>query len=779
MGAPITWRNVEGPDLGQASRGMALAQIGFNNGFDKLGEVLKAQTDQGLANWDAEKANNTAAFMEQMRQYRTPEDFAAAQQAGAFDQARFGAQIDRAAINAALDARPGVLQQRGLAEVQYTNAMQDQKDHPDVQAYKAAAANGDALTMAIIRNNNPNIRNIGDMVQAGVQQLQTNTTNRNANIAADNAQKLAPVALENARLTGEHLKAQTAGIKAEADFKAATAGFNSVTTSLVNRFEASKKDYNKQVTGLAQTHGIPVDAQGMPNFAGLPAEKLKAYQADLSKVAKPSSSGILEEFDQLSRGSGLPPDKILAARESLDKLLSTSNFSTAETAKLKGFQERQEKRIKDAQTNNLFFTSEEERVKEKASVLEHVNSSIKDGEVWTKRPIINTLSEWMDKGLPIKRADGTVETIPIPPKLMKAALASGMEHDTMFFNDTTGNVEAKLREYLSDPKYQKQREDAEALSPANLNRERAAQMQDITKQAGHAPESYAVEARLQAALDNANKAASANATAAANAASKAAAIAPNAAIPGNKVLSVVSPSDMGARLQKRLADEAQKKSPEVVQPTPGSNAQPTSFAVPVPKGHTVGEVQTVGLNPVTGAVTKAADPRPIPKDVAWSAPVVAEKATKPGGQIAKVTYVQDGDGASLQLKDGSSVSCRIAGIDAPETAKPKHNKPGQPYGEESKKSLQEAILNKEVTLTIVKSAKPDKYGRELCEIEIQGQSVGLKQVQEGLAWVYERYVSGTEGNALRSAEAQARAFKKGLWADPTPVNPETFKLQKR
>lgn len=773
MGTPITWRNVDGPDLGQASRGMALAQVGFNNGFDKLGEVLKQQTDQGLANWDAQKANNTANFMEQMRQYRTPEDFVAAQQAGAFDQARFGAQIDRAATGAALDARQGVLQQRGLADMQYGNAVQDQKDHPIVQQYKAAAASGDTLTMAILANTNPQLRNLGDMVQGGAQQIQTNTANANANIAAANAQKMAPVAYDNAVLAGAHTKAQTRELNAGAAIKEADVGMHGLVTGLVNKFETTKKDYTTQVGTLAKTHGIPTDASGAPVFAGLPVEKLRAYEADLGKIPKPSSSAMLQEFDNLSRTSGVSPEKLIAARTQLDKITSESSLSTADATKLKGFQDRQDKRIKNAQTNNLFYTTEEERLKDKTAVLDHITKTVGTNDnAITTRWIREQATEYMDKGLPVKRADGTTEYIPIPPKLMKAALATSMQANSQLWNSTNGRVEDTLREMLADPKYQKQREEADSLAPAALNRDRATFMGAVTKEAGIPAQSYEIDARLQAAITNASKPAAA--------ASSAAPVVPGAPGLSSKLpLPDAAQLDSNLRLQKRLDAEAQKKSPEVVQPTPGSNAQPTSFGVPVPKGHTVGSVETVGLNPVTGAVGKPSDPRPIPKDIAWSAPVVAEKATKPGGQIAKVTYVQDGDGANLRLGDGSSVNCRVAGIDAPETAKPKYNKPGQPFGEEAKKSLQDAILNKEVTVTIVKAQKPDPYGREICEIEIQGQSVGLKQVQDGLAWVYDRYVSGTQRDTLKSAEAQAKAFKKGLWSDPNPVYPETFKHQRQ
>lgn len=159
----------------------------------------------------------------------------------------------------------------------------------------------------------------------------------------------------------------------------------------------------------------------------------------------------------------------------------------------------------------------------------------------------------------------------------------------------------------------------------------------------------------------------------------------------------------------------------------------------------------------------------IPEGVKWNAPVVAKKSDVPStGQKAVVTMVLDGDTAGLRTDKGKDLMCRLDKIDAPETAK--KDKPGQAYGDESKANLKRLIDKKEVSVTV--STSKDQFGRSLCQIEIDGVDVSLKQLEDGAAWLYKTY-----GNpqAYSSAQANARINKKGLFADPAAIHPREFK----
>lgn len=120
------------------------------------------------------------------------------------------------------------------------------------------------------------------------------------------------------------------------------------------------------------------------------------------------------------------------------------------------------------------------------------------------------------------------------------------------------------------------------------------------------------------------------------------------------------------------------------------------------------------------------------------------------------------------------MECRIDTIDAPETPKPQYGKPGQPYGREAKKQLEQMILDKEVNIRIVKPK--DKDGRPICQVEIEGKGVDQVMVEQGAAWVFDYFAKDTLRNpALQAAQNTARKKKVGLWQDPDPEYPYNYK----
>jgi endonuclease YncB( thermonuclease family) len=183
----------------------------------------------------------------------------------------------------------------------------------------------------------------------------------------------------------------------------------------------------------------------------------------------------------------------------------------------------------------------------------------------------------------------------------------------------------------------------------------------------------------------------------------------------------------------------------------------------------------LSLDASTGAPVAKVAPVDIPKGIKWEQPVNAVTAVKgaiPKGEGTKtvVSYVADGDTFSGK----SGINCRIDTIDAPEKAKPQYNKPGQPYGEEARKKLEELVLNKEVNIRVVKPA--DKYGRSICQVEIEGKGVDHLMVQAGAAWVYEHFAKDTlRGDGLNQEQDAARKAKRGLWKDPNPTYPPNFR----
>ena len=123
----------------------------------------------------------------------------------------------------------------------------------------------------------------------------------------------------------------------------------------------------------------------------------------------------------------------------------------------------------------------------------------------------------------------------------------------------------------------------------------------------------------------------------------------------------------------------------------------------------------------------------------------------------KVVRVLDGDTIEV-MHHGQAERIRLNGIDCPEKA--------QPFGERAKKYTSSLAFGETVT-AIVKDT--DRYGRTVAEILLpDGRSLNRELVKAGLAWWYRKYSTDA---TLGQLEAEARAARRGLWADSNPVPP--------
>mgnify|MGYP003385395194 CR=1 FL=1 len=127
---------------------------------------------------------------------------------------------------------------------------------------------------------------------------------------------------------------------------------------------------------------------------------------------------------------------------------------------------------------------------------------------------------------------------------------------------------------------------------------------------------------------------------------------------------------------------------------------------------------------------------------------------------AKVIVVMDGD-TVLVLRDNMRIKVRLAEIDAPEIA--------QAFGEKSKQSLADLVLNKQVH---VDSQAVDVYGRLVALIKVGNLNVSHEQVQRGMAWASSR---SNKGKALLELQNGAKKAKLGLWAQTDPLPPREWR----
>lgn len=213
--------------------------------------------------------------------------------------------------------------------------------------------------------------------------------------------------------------------------------------------------------------------------------------------------------------------------------------------------------------------------------------------------------------------------------------------------------------------------------------------------------------------------------------------------------------------------------PGVVQQTQGKNTLTSTAQV---------------LNPNTGQTLKLNNVPDLPmyssNDFGSTKEVVKVQDRSNWSQAKKVqiTTVVDGDGAKGNYKDGSGeVICRVTGIDAPETEKAWKRKPepGQKYGEFSKKTLQEMIENREVSVQVSLDPKdkrgPSMKNRDLCLITIEGKNVSTAMVEAGAAYVYDTFVKPEMRGELTAAEAKAKKEKAGIHASPNEEKPWDYR----
>jgi micrococcal nuclease len=124
------------------------------------------------------------------------------------------------------------------------------------------------------------------------------------------------------------------------------------------------------------------------------------------------------------------------------------------------------------------------------------------------------------------------------------------------------------------------------------------------------------------------------------------------------------------------------------------------------------------------------------------------------GQVIGVT---DGDTITV-LHDRRPETIRLNGIDAPES--------GQAFGTRAKQ-FTSALAFGQIVEVIVRDV--DRYKRTVADVVLpDGRSLNLEIVQAGFGWWYRKYSSDA---TLEAAEAEARAARRGLWADASPVPP--------
>ena len=143
----------------------------------------------------------------------------------------------------------------------------------------------------------------------------------------------------------------------------------------------------------------------------------------------------------------------------------------------------------------------------------------------------------------------------------------------------------------------------------------------------------------------------------------------------------------------------------------------------------------------------------------------------PGAELSGVaTEVPDSDVLLLKLTDGEQKRIRLNGIDAPELQ--------QGSGTKSREQLESLVRGRR--LRVVTQGE-DRTGQIIGDVYVRISEGGpetllnLELVERGWAWHFVRFAP--DNRVLAEAEQRARAGKKGLWSEPSPLAPWDWRRQ--
>lgn len=134
--------------------------------------------------------------------------------------------------------------------------------------------------------------------------------------------------------------------------------------------------------------------------------------------------------------------------------------------------------------------------------------------------------------------------------------------------------------------------------------------------------------------------------------------------------------------------------------------------------------------------------------------------------IGPVTRISDGDTFAMLVDTPSGkreVKVRLDGVDAPEAH--------QEFGARAKEFTASHLFDIDHGKTVkVLFCDMDRYGRIVGQVHLpDGKILNREIVAAGYAWWFQKYAP--KASELRDLQEQAKAAKKGLWADPNPVAP--------
>ena len=767
MAQPITWRNVDAPSFGEASRMMALAQNGINRGFENFNNILKNEQAIVEANWKQGKENNTNAYLGELLSAKTPEELAARQDFLNQMRAGFGAQVDAPAVLKATDERGSVLQNRALSNITYQNSLEDQATAADQAAFKVATANGDTAAQKDILARNAGKRWVGDAAMSAEKAFrdqvkfgQDNVTFGNGLIDHEQKMKLFPGQLEAQTASLDNTRAQTALLTAQADAAKAEPALKAAkaqekqTEEQLKIFHSDNAYGNKNFsTDPAKNVGIIADSvKGILGKTGADAaQKIIKFVAENpyttvedssgNKVQLPLNSSVVARaihlVDSGKKDSKIPfmssegygDDYVSAVKNKIQELMSTGAKEGSSDSMLNSYATLQQL------TANRLRGDVANAPAQTASTPAPTTASGK-AEQAAPAPVTAALERAAAEA---KKPESSGQPSVDPQTILAQVAAKDPKVKTFWVN-------GERYKYQSVTDSDNQVTGNAWVRDGNTNGIFSSGISQARTKYGYTGEDIGVDIKTSAATTAAFKESLKNSGGVTNA-----------------------PADQ----------------PKVSAPMAGNVGQ---AKVPVVASHGVAYTDAGVPTPVdTPAPSKAAI-----KSLSSTPEVVSTYAGSiPKGEATKVRVtVGDGDTFKFQPSDPNQKVpnavgnvCRFDVIDAPEVAHPAYGKRGQPSGEEAAAYLRNLMDNKEVSIKVFgqDKRKDDGPARNICQVEIEGKAIDLEMVKAGFAHVFDGYINKNNPRYkdLKQAESFAQTNKLGMFKNGYTQPGWAFRAEER
>jgi len=240
--------------------------------------------------------------------------------------------------------------------------------------------------------------------------------------------------------------------------------------------------------------------------------------------------------------------------------------------------------------------------------------------------------------------------------------------------------------------------------------------------------------------------------------------------PGSRALSgtpVVPPQSQPAASALPAPPPVDQWTSSGMPPSPGVVADAPPPMAPAPMSQAVAAAAPPMVAGAAGAIAAASQPQSLAPPTSIPAqPVSVSPVQPPASRAAsphlwRVVGVHDGDTVTCLDESNQQQKVRLAEIDAPEI--------GQEYGRNSREALAELVFGK--TVEVTEDGK-DRYGRWIGHLSASGSDMNRQMVATGNAW---HYVDYSTDASLAALQSQAQSQRLGLWAQPNPIPPWTFR----